>query len=143
MDYEKMYKESLERAKNVLNGKATDREPSTSIPEYIFPELAESEDERIRKELAALVIWASAYSASGISDVESKEMLAWLEKRRELQWKPSEEQMKQLKSAANIYPDSRLGYALRSLYQDLTTYQNNLKDYNYERTINGRKSKIL
>ena len=35
--------------KNVLNCVATDREHGTSICEYIFPELKESEDEKIRK----------------------------------------------------------------------------------------------
>lgn len=44
MDYEKKYKEALERAKKVLNSEATDRVPGTCIPEYIFPEL-KSEDE--------------------------------------------------------------------------------------------------
>lgn len=47
MDYEKKYKEALERAKKVNKCKADDREPSTSICEYIFPELKEPEDEKI------------------------------------------------------------------------------------------------
>ena len=56
---------------------------------------------------------------------EVRECIDWLKSlkdRIQPQWKPSKEQMKQLNSAANIYPDSRIGYALRSLYQDLVTY---------------------
>lgn len=56
---------------------------------------------------------------------EVRECINWLKSlkdRTQPQWKPSKEQMKQLNSAANIYPDSRIGYALRSLYQDLVTY---------------------
>lgn len=50
MDYEKAYKDALERAKKLLLG----NEHSNTIRSYfehIFPELAESEDERIRKRL--------------------------------------------------------------------------------------------
>lgn len=56
---------------------------------------------------------------------EVRECIDWLKSlkdRTQPQWKPSKEQMKQLNSAANIYPDSRIGHALRSLYQDLVTY---------------------
>lgn len=47
-------------------------------------------------------------------------VVSWLKSLKDrYSWKPSDEQMKQLKSAADIYPDSRLGHALKSLYQDL------------------------
>ena len=49
MDYEKKYKEALERAKQFSEKPYL--EDSKGIVEYIFPELAESEDERIRKSL--------------------------------------------------------------------------------------------
>ena len=44
MDYEKAYKEALERAKKLYGCPEYDAEL-----EEIFPELRESEDERIRK----------------------------------------------------------------------------------------------
>ena len=49
MDYEKKYNEALERASHIKdnNTVATPQE----VAEHIFPELHESEDERIRKEL--------------------------------------------------------------------------------------------
>lgn len=48
----------------------------------IFPELKESEDERIRKWLIALIEWSKSYAASGITSDEAKEMTAWLEKQK-------------------------------------------------------------
>ena len=50
MDYEKAYKEALERAKN-LRKDAIDMGESIRAKqcEIIFPELAESKDEKIRK----------------------------------------------------------------------------------------------
>ena len=50
MDYEKAYKEALERAK----AEAIDGYLDVVALETIFPELAESEDERIRKEIRTL-----------------------------------------------------------------------------------------
>lgn len=67
MDYEKAYKDALERAK------------SFELPEYknimvsIFPELAESEDERIRKEIISALKFANV---KGVYDKH----IAWLEK---------------------------------------------------------------
>ena len=51
----KAYDEALERAKKVFNREANDREPGTSICEYIFPELAaESEDEKTERILHSI-----------------------------------------------------------------------------------------
>lgn len=79
MDYEKLYNESLERAKNVLNGKATDREPGTSISEYIFPVLKELEEEKIRKEL---VEYLKHYSGGDNISIKFPKWIAWLEKQK-------------------------------------------------------------
>lgn len=59
MDYEKKYKEALERAKELIakwSGKNKDF--YTEDYSYIFPELRESEDERIRKELIEFIKWS-------------------------------------------------------------------------------------
>ena len=75
MDYEKMYNEALKRAKKF------EEKYGGGYAEYIFPELAESEDERIRIELK------EAFEAY---DIESKwngipirSIFAWLEKQKE------------------------------------------------------------
>lgn len=47
MDYERKYKLALERARQFIEHPL--QEDSANIVEHIFPELEESEDERIRK----------------------------------------------------------------------------------------------
>ena len=50
MNYEEKYKEALSRAKKMLASKRSVIVEKQAL-ETIFPELAESEDERIRKDL--------------------------------------------------------------------------------------------
>lgn len=85
MDYEKKYKEALERAKDMLSYKEVRREDM----EYLFPELKESEDERIRKELIEHVKdqQSSFISAPDCRDKYEEEennkynaWIAWLER---------------------------------------------------------------
>ena len=68
MNYEQKYKEALERAKGFRTDECKD------VAEYIFPELKESEDERIRKEIYQFVI----------EQRPEKEWIAWLEKQGEV-----------------------------------------------------------
>ena len=79
MDYEKAYKEALERAKN-LHEDAIDMGENIRAKqcEIIFPELAESEDERIRK---ALIRYHQ--STIDVDGIEGKKIIAWLEKQGE------------------------------------------------------------
>jgi hypothetical protein len=80
MDYEKKYKEALEKIRSLHRDY---NQISTLINvkeelEKIFPELAESENERIRKEIISAVnIYCSEYSRG---TKVREEMLAWLEK---------------------------------------------------------------
>jgi hypothetical protein len=74
MDYEKLYKEALSRARQFSEHPL--QEDSDSIVEYIFPELKESEDEKIRKELCK-AIWTY------IPNEEAHEYIIWLEKQGE------------------------------------------------------------
>lgn len=80
MDYEKLYKEALERAKKVNECKADDREPGTRLCEYIFPELAESEDERIRKEIVTHCRNIRCVTEEGAEKIAK--WIAWLEKQK-------------------------------------------------------------
>ena len=71
--YEKKYKEALERAKQIHN---EHRAQCADIMTKVFPELKESEDERIRKDLIVFV-------KGSISDKKSeqrKAYLAWIKK---------------------------------------------------------------
>ncbi len=80
MDYEKAYKEALKRAKLLKYNPKKVLFESENIPvsDYIFPELKESEDEKIRREIITY-----------LSTVEDKELIpyeswiAWLEKQGE------------------------------------------------------------
>ena len=76
MDYEKAYKQALERAKK--NWELSNC-PSRAMLEEVFPELRESEDERIRKMLISVV----KHHADALEKAHEEEMLAWLEKRKE------------------------------------------------------------
>lgn len=75
MNYEQKYKEALEKARQFSEHPL--QEDSSSIVEYIFPELQEIEDEKIRK---WLIDWAKAVKWSKKFTISKKQLLAWLEK---------------------------------------------------------------
>lgn len=70
-DYEKKYKEALNRAREIHRNEDEKR----SDMEWLIPELKESEDERIRK---ALVRFHK--STIDINGIKGADILAWLEK---------------------------------------------------------------
>ena len=83
MDYEKKYNEALDKAKKYLAQDDADIEPGErKIILALFPELRESEDERIRKKLIQLVNketgWQQEFPSQG-------QCLDWLEKHKEPQ----------------------------------------------------------
>ena len=84
----KAYDEALERAKAINNEKDVDIESGTTICEYIFPELKESEDEKIKKEIISIL--RNTYWTSNRN--RFNELVAWFEKQDEqkpcmVQWK--------------------------------------------------------
>ena len=74
MDYEKKYKEALEKAR-VWKEKSGMPKNKQGILDDIFPELKESEDEKIRK---ALIRFHK--STIDIDGIKGDEIVAWLEK---------------------------------------------------------------
>ena len=80
MDNEKAYNEALERARNYYS--TTDSVADAKLIELIFPELKESEDEKIRKEIISALKYANH------KGVYNKH-LVWLEKQDEQ--KPTQE----------------------------------------------------
>lgn len=80
--FEKKYNEALERAKayhrNELAGSRKE------MMEYIFPELRESEDERIRKAIVHLLDVASEAYLVGETGFKKEQFLSYLEKQKEL-----------------------------------------------------------
>jgi len=93
MDYEKKYNEALERAKK-FHKKELYAESNGNLVEYIFPELAESEDERIRKWLIQDIQQAiidDDYNDVSIED--AKKALSWLEKQKPVEWSEEDERI--------------------------------------------------
>lgn len=79
MDYEKAYKEALERAKDSFSYPSM---PGFMRVDVIFPELKESEDERIRKGLIARFKTMQDEGASVFGECYIYAILAWLEKHK-------------------------------------------------------------
>ena len=76
---EQRYKEALERAKKLY-----EQGTITESLGYVFPELKESEDERIRKAIHIYLDWLDGrkdYAPKGIYSI--KDMIAWLERQGE------------------------------------------------------------
>lgn len=86
MDYEQKYKEALERAKIYKNHctEINDNNGVIGELEYIFPELRESEDERVREGLIKAVSGTMKGNTLFGTDVTREEVLAWLEKQKQL-----------------------------------------------------------
>lgn len=76
MDYEKKYKEALERARQFSEHPL--QEDSSNIVEYIFPELQESKDERIRKEI--IETFKNLGDGKIPVDINYADIFTWLEK---------------------------------------------------------------
>lgn len=76
----KAYDEALERAEHV---KLTNTKEIVAAAEYIFPELSESEDERIRKWIVAEIKHQYLVDGKKIYCEEAKDALAYLKKQKE------------------------------------------------------------
>ena len=79
MDYEKKYKEALERARKIENREPIDIPDGTSIPMAIFPELKKSDDERIRKELIDYLKERKSCESYGQCIIRYDRWITWLE----------------------------------------------------------------
>ena len=86
----KAYDMALERAKEKIKDSG-DNEGRKIMIRDIFPELAESKDERIRKELMNEICCLRASESKGSDRYESlTEMLAYLEKQKEQKHAPDD-----------------------------------------------------
>ena len=90
MDYEKKYKDALEKARKLCAYPTI--QPFVSDLKDLFPELAESEDEKIRKELIEYIKnWKKAYCSDSVKQDILDNFIAWLEKQGEQKPEWSEE----------------------------------------------------
>ena len=97
MNYEKKYKEALERARQFSEHPL--QEDSSNIVEYIFPELRESENERTRKEIISFL---QLPHKQFVGERKQEKWIAWLEKQGEQKPAWSEDDEKRLQSCINI-----------------------------------------
>lgn len=173
MDYEKAYKELMDKLRCARNGELQDDRFRVVI-DRVIPELAESEDEKIRKEISKFLkdihndsLENRRFIADRYGDAIPDDMiptwLAWLEKQKPVElskednenfawfdkffraesviangrdipqdkyqwfkslkpqnhWKPSEEQLRDLKLIADQNAANMLGNNLINLYNDL------------------------
>lgn len=79
-DYKKKYEEALERAREFINQVGTHNLKVDSLLEQVFPELAESEDEKIRKDLIEFV---NQYGDKFYGTIAKASAISWLEKQKE------------------------------------------------------------
>ena len=101
MDYEKAYKEALNRAKLLKDNPekvVIENHKNIHASEYIFSELRESEDVKVKKSLKILLQhFCNGYRVPGLDfPVSYKDMLAWLEKQGEqnpVVWSEEDEKM--------------------------------------------------
>jgi len=78
MDYKEKYEDALNRAK-IINPGTADYEVAVKI----FPELKESEDEKIRKELIKLMKQMSNTIVENYTTIEISTFVSWLEKQKD------------------------------------------------------------
>ena len=83
IDYEKKYNEAMERARSMYESK-----DDAELAAFIFPELRESEDERIRKFLIKLVNDGFTHFPDSLSKID---VLDYLEKQKESTWTEEDE----------------------------------------------------
>jgi len=77
INYKEKYKKALERARKIHNGTEFDYEKG--MMEEVFPELVESEDESIRKELIEYLV-GKRIIGNDLEGINIDKTLAWLEK---------------------------------------------------------------
>ena len=120
----KAYDNALERAKEKY---ITCYSPA--LLDYIFPELKENEDNRMRKDIMQTLkryikCVEDGYDAPSAKDFvvkETEKQIDWLKSLKErYTWKPSEEQMDALETAVSSIQSN----TLETLYQDLKREKN-------------------
>ena len=82
MDYEEKYKQALETVQEILSsGADAIRIKRLKLRlQSVFPELAESEDEKIRKGLIDYFTYLESIDKTVLTNIENNKILAWLEK---------------------------------------------------------------
>lgn len=84
MNYEKAYKEALERAKDLHDNHPLGQPPTWITCEKIFPVLKESDDDRIRKGIICGMNALKEQHKETFASIPINDCIAWLEKQKEI-----------------------------------------------------------
>ena len=125
-DKAKAYDEALKRAEGVIEQNPLMEYLKKGI-EYIFPELAESEDEKIKEALIQLVKCNERSGYFVLNNVSTGSMIAWLEKQGEHHIACSEEQMKVLDEVLNFAANHESPYWNNYIFETLNGLIKQLK----------------
>ena len=120
--YEKKYKKALLKARDAKQN--TESAVTIGILEEIFPELRESNDERIRKEIIDFITSSNKYGTNERCEV----CLNWLEKQGEHHIACSEEQMKVLDEVLNFAANHESPYWNDYIFGTLNSLIRQLKN---------------
>ena len=104
----KRYDEAIERARKINSGDGVEAPPDWTTCEVIFPELKESEDERIRKWIIDDIRYNMNNEQLNNSEYKkkAKKAIAWLEKQGEQKPAWSEEDIELLDNTIKFIEDS-------------------------------------
>ena len=113
MNYEKKYKDALAKGREILNNDCSSESTKECCRE-IFPELTESEDERIRKAISYSISQSAHHDGILIDGITKEQAYAWLEKQNK-QDILDEEDEKMLEKCISVIEeprDSRSGWPI-------------------------------
>lgn len=125
MDYEKEYKKLIARIKDAYHDESLNDERFCCVVNKICPEIIETEDEKIKKDVIHHIEFGMEKSI--IPKARAELWIAWLEslpqklsnlERTGKNWKPTEEQIAWVNIAKDIVGDTGREY-LQSLYKQL------------------------
>ena len=130
--YENLYKEALEKAKEFYTlCKKCGAKDTDDFLEDTFPELAESEDERIRKALIELVEYAKegcfCLLDKPFNVVSMDAMLSWIEKQGKKPELPTWEEIHWLEWVIGILPASSKANEAEAELKELLEKIKNIK----------------
>ena len=145
MNHEEKHKEDLEAANGWLAiAKENDNKLAIQILEDFFPELKESEDERIRKEIIETIKWIKeGRFPTAVQIKKSNSWLAWLEKQREqntiVNESPSKEIILAVWELGNIWKELTKGSSCTEYGTQLQFIQKHWNESDYYEKLQGEQ----
>lgn len=143
---EKAYDEALERAKKLKE--TCDSTAVIGWCEYIFPELKESEDEKIRKYLMERIISLYGENSYTPEGIKVKDIIGWLESKKRLYSDYEESELRRgllwhLKELQNIKESKGLPIKTKATYDDWIVWLEKQRPITFDSTEDEEIRKAL